>query len=70
MNNSERVQAKARDEGKSVDALVRDYLEFYAGVEERERREKAVRAMLDFSARAKSGSGGRETSSMSARVLC
>jgi hypothetical protein len=53
----DRASAKAQEQGVSLDALLRDYLETYAGV--RASREEAVRALLNLSLKAESGSGGR-----------
>ena len=53
----DRASAKAQEQGVSLDAVLRDYLETYAGV--RAAREEAVRALLDLSMKSESGSGGR-----------
>jgi hypothetical protein len=53
----ERASAKAEEQGLSLDALLRDYLEVFAGV--RASREEAVRTLLSLSVKAESGSGGR-----------
>ena len=52
-----RARIRALEEGTSVNALLRDYLEDYAGVR-RERRE-AGRKLLELSKSSKAGSGGR-----------
>jgi hypothetical protein len=52
----ERACSKALEEGTSVDALLRSYLEAYSG--SREDREQAVKKLLDLSRKATSGSGG------------
>jgi hypothetical protein len=53
----ERARAKAQEEGTSVDALLRSYLEAYSS--SREDREQAVKELLELSRKATSGSGGR-----------
>jgi hypothetical protein len=54
----ERARSKASEEGTSVDALLRSYVEAYAGPT-REDCERAVKALLDLARTASSGSGGR-----------
>lgn len=51
-----RARLKALEQGTSVNALLRDYLESYAGV--RGRQQQAARAILELAARAQSGRGG------------
>jgi hypothetical protein len=53
----ERARSKASEEGTSVDALLRRYLEAYSG--SREDREQAVKTLLELSRKTTSGSGGR-----------
>jgi hypothetical protein len=53
----ERARSKALEEGTSVDALLRSYLEAYSG--SREDREQAVKKLLELSRKATGGSGGR-----------
>ncbi|MFY9820016.1 MAG: DUF6364 family protein [Thermoanaerobaculia bacterium] len=53
----ERARSKASEEGTSVDALLRSYLEAYSG--SREDREQAVKTVLELSQKTTSGSGGR-----------
>lgn len=53
----ERARNRARQQGTSVDEVLRSYLESYAGSDED--REEAIRALLDLSKKAQSGSGGR-----------
>lgn len=52
-----RARIRALEEGTSVNALLRDYLEDYAGVR-RERRE-AGRRLLELSRASKASSGGK-----------
>ncbi len=52
-----RARIRALEEGTSVNALLRGYLEEYSGVR-RERRE-AGRKLLELSKNSKAGSGGR-----------
>ena len=53
----ERARCKASQQGASLDALVRGFLEKYAGGEDN--RDQAVRALLHLSRVVESGSGGR-----------
>jgi hypothetical protein len=53
----ERAHAKAQQQGLTLDVLLRDYLETFAGAPAA--REEAVRTLLDLSLKAQSGSGGR-----------
>lgn len=52
-----RARIRALEEGTSVNALLRDYLEDYAGVR-RERRESG-RKLLELARNSKMSSGGR-----------
>jgi plasmid stability protein len=52
-----RARIRALEEGTSVNALLRSYLEEYSGVR-RERRE-AGRKLLELSKSSKAGSGGK-----------
>jgi hypothetical protein len=52
-----RARIRALEEGTSVNALLRSYLEEYSGVR-RERRE-AGRKLLELSKNSKAGSGGK-----------
>lgn len=52
-----RARIRALEEGTSVNALLRDYLEDYAGVR-RERMEAGLR-LLELSRASKAGSGGK-----------
>ncbi len=52
-----KAHMRAAAEGTSVNALVRDQLESYAGV--REDRRRAVQAILDIAATSQAGSGSR-----------
>ena len=52
-----RARVRALEEGTSVNALLRDYLEDYAGVR-RERRE-AGRRLLELARNSGAGSGGK-----------
>lgn len=53
----ERARSRASRQGTSLDALVRSYVETYAGGEED--REQAVKSLLDLSRKTQGGSGGR-----------
>lgn len=53
----ERARSRANQQGTSLDALVRSYVESFASGEEN--REQAVKTLLDLSRKTKSGSGGR-----------
>jgi hypothetical protein len=53
----ERAQSRASQQGTSLDALVRSYVESFASAEEG--REQAVRNLLDLSRKTEGGSGGR-----------
>jgi len=52
-----RSRIRALEQGTSVNALLREYLELYAGTA---LLSPAVRALLDLSKRARSRRGGRE----------
>jgi hypothetical protein len=52
----ERASARAEQQGLSLDALLREYIETFASVPAA--REEAVRTLLDLSLKAQSGSGG------------
>jgi Arc/MetJ family transcription regulator len=53
----QRASQRAREQGTSVSALLRDYLEDFA--QEEESRERAIQELLDLSRRAESGRGDR-----------
>ncbi|MFL6200781.1 MAG: DUF6364 family protein [Thermoanaerobaculia bacterium] len=53
----ERASSRASQQGTSLDALVRSYVESFASGEES--REQAVKTLLDLSQKTESGSGGR-----------
>lgn len=53
----ERARSRASQQGTSLDALVRSYVESFAGGEEG--REQAVKNLLDLSRKTEGGSGGR-----------
>jgi hypothetical protein len=55
----ERAQSKAQQQGTSVDEVLRNYLESYAGGQRERDRQEAIRTLLDLSSKAQSGSGGR-----------
>lgn len=55
-----KARMRAAAEGTSVNAIVRDQLETYAGV--REDRRRAVQAILDIARTSEAGSGGRRWS--------
>lgn len=52
-----KARLRALEQGTSVNALLREYLENFAGVHDRQLR--AARRVLELSDRAHSGSGGR-----------
>lgn len=51
------ARLRALEQGRSVNALLREYLEAYAGTAET--RHRAVQAFQELADRATSGSGGR-----------
>jgi hypothetical protein len=53
----ERAQIRALERGRSIEALLREHLESYAG--KKTARERAVRTLYEIADRAASGSGGR-----------
>ena len=53
----QRARLRALEQGTSVNALLRDYLEAFAGG--RSARQSAVAALLDLSRRSESRRGGR-----------
>jgi hypothetical protein len=53
----ERARSRASQQGTSLDALVRSYVESFASGEES--RDQAVKTLLDLSRKTESGSGGR-----------
>ncbi|HXU47028.1 MAG TPA: hypothetical protein VN783_15980 [Thermoanaerobaculia bacterium] len=55
-----RARLRAVAQGTSVNALLRDYLQGFAGA--RIAQESAIRSLLERSARARSNSGGRKVS--------
>ncbi|MHB0981680.1 MAG: DUF6364 family protein [Thermoleophilia bacterium] len=55
-----KARSRAAAEGTSVNAVVRDQLETYAGV--REDRRRAVDVILDLARTTQAGSGGRRWS--------
>lgn len=55
-----RARMRALDHGTSVNAILRDYLEHYAGL--KAQREEASQAILQLSERATSGHRGRRWS--------
>lgn len=52
-----RARIRALEQGTSVNAVVRQHLEAYAGGSQR--RERAIAAVLRLAERAESGAGGR-----------
>ena len=52
-----RARIRALEQGTSVNAVVREFLESYAGV--RAEQIEAMRRVLDIAAKSRSGSGGR-----------
>lgn len=55
-----RARLRALDQGTSVNALLREYLEAYAGLDSEQ--QAAVRALLELAGRSRAGSGGRHWS--------
>jgi len=53
----EEAQRRARQQGTSIDELVRRYLESYVDFQQQERQERAVKTLLDLSSKVHSGSG-------------
>lgn len=56
----ERAELKARQQGTSVDEVLRSYLEAYADAQQETSRREALKTLLDLSSKAQSGSGGRK----------
>ncbi|MFL6195041.1 MAG: DUF6364 family protein [Thermoanaerobaculia bacterium] len=54
----ESARKRALEQGTSVDEVVRNYLECYAGSEP-EKQRRAIESLLDLSSKVRSGSGGR-----------
>ena len=52
-----KARVRAVDEGRSVNAVIREYLETYAGV--RRRQTKAIEELLELSKRSQSRRGAR-----------
>jgi metal-responsive CopG/Arc/MetJ family transcriptional regulator len=59
-NLLEEAQERARQQGTSVEEVLRRYLEFYVDTQQQERQREAIEALLDLSTRTRSGSGGRK----------
>lgn len=55
----ETAERKARQQGTSVDELLRRYLESYTDLAPKSEQQEAIRSLLDLSSKVKSGSGGR-----------
>jgi DNA-directed RNA polymerase subunit F len=55
----ENAQRKAREQGTSLNDVVRHYIEAYVSGEPAKQR-RAVESLLDLSSRVTSGSGGRK----------
>lgn len=53
----EEAQKRARQQGTSIDELVRRYLESYVDLQQKERQQRAVKILLDLSSKVHSGSG-------------
>ena len=51
-----KARARATDEGTSINAVIREYLEVYTGVQRR--RSKAIAELLELSKQARSRRGG------------
>ena len=56
----ETAERKARQQGTSLDELLRSYVESYADLEQKSDQREAIKSLLDLSAKVKSGSGGRK----------
>ena len=56
----EEAQERARQQGTSVEEILRRYLESYVDAQQQERQREAIEALLDLSTRTRSGSGGRK----------
>jgi predicted solute-binding protein len=56
----EEAQERARQQGTSVEEVLRRYLELYVDTQQQERQREAIEALLDLSTRTRSGSGGRK----------
>ena len=54
------ARRRALEQGTSVNALLRDYLNAFAG--ESEKRARGIDAILELAARSRTGSGGRRWS--------
>jgi hypothetical protein len=59
-NLLEEAQERARQQGTSVEELLRRYLESFVDAEQQERQREAIDALLDLSSKTHSGSGGRK----------
>jgi Family of unknown function (DUF6364) len=55
----EKARQKAREQGTSIDELLRSYLASYA-VDQQQKQSEVVRSLLDLSSKARSGSGGQK----------
>jgi uncharacterized protein DUF6364 len=53
----EKARQKAREQGISLDELLRSYLESYT-VDQQQKQSEAIRDLLDLSSTVRSGSGG------------
>jgi hypothetical protein len=58
-NLLEDAQERARQQGTSVEEILRGYLQSYVDTQQKRQRE-SVDALLDLSSKARSGSGGRK----------
>ena len=57
-NLLEEARERARQQGTSVEEILRGYLQSYVDTQQ-ERQREAIDALLDLSSKARSGSGGR-----------
>jgi hypothetical protein len=58
-NLLEEAQDRARQQGTSVEEILRGYLQSFVGIRE-ERQRAAIDALLDLSSKVQGGSGGRK----------
>lgn len=56
----EEARERARQQGTSVESLLRRYLESYVDQEQRGRQQKAISSLLELASKSRGGSGGRK----------
>jgi metal-responsive CopG/Arc/MetJ family transcriptional regulator len=56
----EEAQERARQQGTSVEEILRRYLESFVDAQQEERQREAIDALIDLSSKVQSGSGGRK----------